>query len=100
VRLSLASYPADHIAVTVTTALTPLAENVSPNPVPVLIINNDAAQLLRYGGPTMTLPTGGIVHTEDSKIIQVPPNATLYGMVAVATISVSVSHLFLPRFDR
>lgn len=100
VRLSLASYPADHIAVAVGTALTPLAENVSPNPVPVLLVNNDAAQLLRYGGPTMTLLTGGIVHTEDSKIIQVPPNATLYGMVAVATISVSVSHLILPRFSR
>lgn len=99
-RLVTASYPADHINVTVTTALTPLAENVSPHPVPVLLINNDAAQMLRYGGPTMTLPTGGIIQTEDSGVVHVPPNAVLYGMVAVATISVGVSHLILPRFGR
>lgn len=99
-RLVTASYPMDHVEVMVGTTITWLAENVSPHPVPVLVINNDAAQMLRYGGPTMTLPTGGIIQTESQKVVHVPANAVLYGVVAVATISVGVSHLILPRFGR
>ena len=97
-RLVLANYPANHILVTVGTALTPLAENVSPDPVVVMLTNNDAAQILRYGGPTMTQATGLIIQTERSEPVRLPPNSVLYGMVAVATIQVGVSRLILPRF--
>lgn len=96
-RLDLASFPRDHRQVTVGNTPTLVFENPQNRTIPVLITNQDNAQILHYGQAAVTVTNGPTIGTKESLKVNVSQSSNLYGVVDAGTIEVGVSVLDLPR---
>ena len=96
-RMLLASYPRAGAALTVGNSAKPIAQNTSSRPIPVLVTNQDHAQILYYGEATVEAGAAATIQPKESKKIIVPESTSLYGIVEGADIQVAVSSLVIPR---
>lgn len=95
-RLDLASYPRDHQIQTVTNTGDRIMSNSQAYSIPILVTNEDNAQLLYYGSSHASTLNAPIIEPESSKKIILTPSADLYGIVIGANITVAISNLDLP----
>lgn len=95
-RLQLASYPRNHSIQVVTNAGDLIISNPLSYSIPVLITNQDNAQILWYGSAPATIINAPRIQPEASKKIILSPSSDLYGIVAGANITVAISNLDLP----
>lgn len=98
-KLSMATVPVTHEVVQVPctpSAITPVIVNPSERTIPMLLTNNDNAQIVRWGAETLTHLNGAILKSEESVIIHVLPGTTIYAIFPLFTGTVSLSRLGIP----
>lgn len=105
IKMSLASVPTTHETVKVAggavpsgapVPITPVIKNPMDNSVPMMITNDDNAQLLFWGASTLTQTNGAILSSQETVIIVVPPNSYVYAIFPMFTGTVSISRLGIP----
>ena len=100
IRLGLASVPITHERVQVVggedVPITPVIKNPTGRSIPMMLTNDDNAQLLRWGSDTVTQINGAILSSEKTAIIVVPPDSYIYAIFPMFTSTVSISRLGIP----
>ncbi len=96
-RLSLASMPEQHQTITVVSTATRVIANSSNDDMAVMVTNDDVANDLRYGASTIDGIRGVVLKREESVKLIVPPSTEVYALFPLATGTVTVSKLILPR---
>ena len=98
-RLALASMPTQHQVVALSTSPEVVIDNSNPDPVAMLITNEDNALVMRYGSDTVTATNGAILPPETSMKVIIPANTKLYAILPSGTASIGVAKLELPKFS-
>ena len=98
-KLSMATVPVSHEVVQVEAApnkITTVIRNAGERTVPMLLTNNDNAQILRWGAETLTHLNGAVLKSESSAIINILPGTNVYAIFPLFTSTVSISRLGIP----